>query len=475
MRICVLQPDYSTSSVDYQNYDPPRNLSHLMPEAEFHHVLLNKLTTYKQLKELKKNNYDIFVNLCEGYLEWEVPSIDVVYTLELLNLPFTGPTSLLYDPPKELMKYVAYCEGVKTPAYAIIENINEVDDSCKHLQYPLFVKPAKAGDSLGIDEKSLTNNKEELQQKITSIIDEYGPLLIEEYINGREFTVMLAANANNVKEVKVFAPVEYIFPEGNSFKTYALKTSELHPNANIAVKDKELDKKLRTAAQAIFKGFNGAGYARLDFRMNDKNELYFLEINFTCSVFYTDGYEGSADYILKHDGFGQEKFLQHIIEEGIVRYQRRQKKYSLKGNAIAGYGIYANRDISKNEIVFAGEELPQRFVTRRYVDKNWNEKDKNVFNRYAYPVSSEVYLLWDNNPAEWAPQNHSCNANTTYDGLNVIAVKNIEKGEELTLDYTTFLDETMEPFSCTCGSANCKKLIKGLKSNSVTEREKQYS
>jgi hypothetical protein len=122
MRICVLQPDYSTSDVDYQHYDPTRDLSHLLPEAEFDHVLLNKLTTYKQLRNLAKKKYDIYVNLCEGYLDWTVPSIDVVYFLEQLKLPFTGPTSLLYDPPKELMKYVAYVQGIKTPAFALIES-----------------------------------------------------------------------------------------------------------------------------------------------------------------------------------------------------------------------------------------------------------------------------------------------------------------------------------------------------------------
>ena len=158
MKICVLQPDYSTSNVDYQNYDPQRDLSHLIPDAIFDHVLLNKLTTYRQLKELKKNNYNIFVNLCEGYLEWEIPSIDVIYAMEQLNLPFTGPSSLLYDPPKELMKYVAYTEGVNTPAYAIIENEDDIETDCKHLKFPLFVKPHKAGDSLGVDEKSLVND-----------------------------------------------------------------------------------------------------------------------------------------------------------------------------------------------------------------------------------------------------------------------------------------------------------------------------
>ena len=162
MKICVLQPDYSTTNVDYQYYDPARDLSHLLPGAEFDHVLINKLTTYKQLKELKKKKYDIFINLCEGYLEWEIPSIDVIYFMELLNLPFTGPTSLLYDPPKDLMKYVAYTEGINTPAFALIESLDEIEKNCRHLRYPLFVKPDKAGDSLGIDQHSLVHNKKEL-------------------------------------------------------------------------------------------------------------------------------------------------------------------------------------------------------------------------------------------------------------------------------------------------------------------------
>lgn len=471
MKICVLEPDYSTTDVDYKNYDPPRDLSALLPGDIVDTVFLNKLTTYKQLKELKKKNYDIFVNLCEGYLEWEVPSIDVIYTLELLNLPFTGPSTLLYDPPKELMKYVAYTEGVNTPAYVLIENENDIETASKLLKFPLFVKPAKAGDSLGVDDKSLVNDTDELRQKVATIIDEYGPLLAEEYISGREFTVMLAANEDG-KTVTVFKPVEYIFPEGNQFKTYALKTSELHPNANIACNDPELELKLKEAATQIFRSFGGVGYARLDFRVDDKKEIYFLEINFTCSVFYKDGYEGSADYILKHDGFGQAAFLKHIIKEGIARHRRRQKKYHMKGNSIAGYGIYATQDLAPNELIFKGEEMNQRIVTRRYVEQNWDIKEKEIFAKYAYPLSNEVYLLWDDNPSGWAPQNHSCDPNTGYVGLNVVALRAIKKGEELTLNYASFLDETMEPFNCRCGAPNCRGLITGITHNSVTEREK---
>lgn len=470
MKVCVLQPDYSTSAVDYQYYDPPRNLSALLPDAEVDHVFLNKLTTYKQLRALQHKGYDIFVNLCEGYLEWEVPSIDVMYTLELLGLPFTGPSTLLYDPTKELMKYVAYCEGVATPAYVLIEKEADLATACAQLRFPLFVKPAKAGDSLGIDEHSLVHTKEAFVEKIHAAWPEYEQMLAEEYIAGREFTILIAANADG-QTATTFKPVEFIFPHGFAFKTYALKTSELHPEANIPCNDPAIEQELREAAQKIFKGFNGVGYARLDFRLNEKGGLYFLEINFTCSVFYSDGYEGSADYILKYDGIGQAGFLRHMIAEGIARHQRIHKKYSIKGNAIAGYGIYAIRNIQPNELIFNGEGLSQRLVTRRHVEKNWGQTEKEIFRRYAYPVSNEVFLLWDNDPAAWAPQNHSCQPNTAYDGLNVIATKPISAGQELTLDYSSFLDERMEPFQCRCGAANCQGLITGIPGNSITARE----
>lgn len=470
MKVCVLQPDYSTSGVDYKNYDPPRDLQSLLPEAKVDTVFLNKLTTYKQLKELSKQGYDIFVNLCEGYLEWEVPSIDVIYSLELLELPFTGPSSKLYDPPKELMKYLAFCENIKTPGYVLVKEISDLEEVSSQLSFPVFVKPAKAGDSLGIDQHSLVNNKEALKIKCADILDEYGPLLVEEYIDGKEFTVLVAANPDG-HSCRVFKPVEYRFPEGRSFKTYELKTSELHPDCNFPCEDPELEKQLRAAAEKVFNGFNGVGYARLDFRVNAKNEIYFLEINFTCSVFYKDGYEGSADYILKFDGIGQSGFLHHMIAEGIARHGRKKKAYIIKGNSIAGYGIYASRDIQKGEIIFKGEGRSQRIITKRFVEKNWNEDEKLHFRRYAYPISDEVFILWDEDPSEWAPQNHSCDPNTRFDGLNVLAINNIRKGAELTLDYADFLDDNMEPFDCHCGTSKCRGTISGKNSNSLTTRE----
>lgn len=468
MKICVLLPDYTTSNVDYQNYDPPRNLARLLPTNEVDTVFLNKLTTYRQLKELASKDYDVFVNLCEAYLEWEVPGIDVIYSLEFLNLPFTGPTSILYDPTKEMMKLVAHYEQVKTPAYCLIDATSQVEALIKHLRFPLFVKPSKAGDSLGIDAYSLVQDLPALQYKLATTLPEYPELLVEEYINGREFTVLIAANADG-KTATTFKPVEFIFPKGSSFKTYALKTSDLHIDANIPLMDEDLEKRLQTATQKIFQAFGGVGYARLDFRMDDSGEIYFLEINFTCSVFYENGYEGSADYILQFDGIGQQAFLHHIIEEGIARHERKKKKYVLKNNAISGYGIYASKNMLPGELIFKGEEMAQRIVTKKWVDENWTESEKLNFRRYAYPLGKEVFLLWSNLPQDWAPQNHSCNANTAFAGLNVIAKRAIASGEELTLDYAEFLDEHAEPFQCLCGVPNCRGEIRGSSKSRFSE------
>ncbi len=471
MKVCVLQPDYSTTDVDYKYYDPPRNLSLLLPGHIVDHVFLNKLSVYKKLKELQKKNYDIFVNLCEGYLEWSVPSIDVIHCFEMLNLPYTGPTPSLYDPSKELMKYVAYTCGVQTPAYVLVKHAEQRSEVLSKLKFPLFIKPAKAGDSLGIDGDSLVKNEKNLKKKIDELLIDYQEILVEQYIAGREFTVLVVAEAAT-NDCTAYNPLEFVFPEGKKFKTYSLKTSELHKESNIPCEEPQLAQRLQDAAKKIFKAFNGEGYARLDFRVNDKNEIFFLEINFTCSVFYDKGYEGSADYILLNDAEGKEGFLKKIIEEGIYRHEEKQKKYVIKCEAVSGYGIYAARNIARGEVIFKGEERPHRLITKKYAEQNLSEEARENFRKYAWPISSEVYNLWNNSPAEWAPQNHSCSPNTKYEGLDVIALKPICANEELTLDYTSFVNDEMEVFVCNCGAENCKKIIQGVQGNSLNYREK---
>jgi len=472
MKVCVLQPDYGSSEVDYRSYDPPRDLSRLLPGDQVDHVFLNKLTTYKQIKALRRKDYDIFVNLCEAYLEWDIPSLDVVYSLELLDLPHTGPSSLLYDPPKLLMKYVAYTAGVPVPGYAVVGRTDDLESATRHLSFPLFVKPANAGDSLGVNERSLVHSPEELRERVDAVIEEYDAALVEKFISGREFTVLVAADPDPGKPPLAFLPVEFVFPKGEEFKTYDLKVHQWHPECNVPCSDPDLDARLRDASRRIFKGFDGMGYARLDFRVDGAGKIYFLEINFACSIFYPEGFEGSADYILKLDGIGQEGFLRHILEEGMARHGRKKKKYRVTGNSLEGFGICAAQDLAAGEVIWRGEERAQRLATLSHIENTWSPEEKETFRRYAYPVSEKVFILWETDPREWSPQNHSCDPNTAFKGLDVIALRDIPEGEELTLDYASFYNEQMEPFECRCGAPNCRGLIRGIPGNTLTARER---
>ncbi len=471
MKVCVLQPDYVDSMVDYRNYDPRRSLAHLLPGCTVDHIFLKKTSVYHQIRETARKGYDIYVNLCEGYLEWDIPSVDVIWSLENLGLPYTGPSIRLYDPSKPLMKYVAYTQGVLFPAFVEASTEKECLRALDRLRFPLFVKPSHAGDSLGIDAASLVKDEAALMEKCARILGEFDRILIEEYIEGREFTVLVAGNPDDPTRPLILKPLEFLFRGDEQFKTYDLKIHRHHAELNVPVEKPETDARLREAARLIFTGFLGEGYSRMDFRMDVGGDIYFLDINFACSIFYDKGHEGSADYILNYDPMGASGFLRHVIEEGRARYLRRRKKYERRGDSISGFGIYAREDIPKGDTIFRGEERPHRLVTRSHVEKNWPADQIEVFRRYAFPVSEEAFIIWDENPDEWAPQNHSCDPNTAYDGLNVVALKDIRAGEELTLDYAAFCDEHMMPFDCRCGSDRCRTRIVGTPRNSVSYRE----
>ena len=57
--------------------------------------------------------------------------------------------------------------------------------------------------------------------------------------------------------------------------------------------------------------------------------------------------------------------------------------------------------------------------------------------------------------------NHSCDPNTWLDGLDVIARRDIARGAAITMDYATFSGPGMEPFDCRCGTALCRRVIRG--------------
>jgi D-alanine-D-alanine ligase-like ATP-grasp enzyme len=337
-KICVLQPSYEGSVVDYGKYDRARDLGTLLPGSFVEHVFLRKATVFHQLREQRRRGFDVFVNLCEGDLDWDIPSVDVIHALDRLALPYTGPTASLYDPTKDLMKRVARHAGVAVPESVLARSAEDVARAATTLRFPLFVKRNHGGESIGIDEDSICADGAQLTRRAQAIMDEFDEAMIDEYIAGREFSVLVCASPDPGGDPIALRPLEFVFPSGVRFKTYLLKAASYLPDSNVPVTDAALDQQLREAGLAVFRGFEGVGYCRMDFRLGEDGIVRLIDVNFTCSVFYAEGSYGTADYILAHDGLGQSGFLRRIIDEGLARHRRAREAPALSGHARNGNG-----------------------------------------------------------------------------------------------------------------------------------------
>lgn len=129
-------------------------------------------------------------------------------------------------------------------------------------------------------------------------------------------------------------------------------------------------------------------------------------------------------------------------------------KVEIRDNGINGRGIFAKEFIKKGEIVFI---KGGHILTREEIFSS------GVINSY-FPISDEYFLGAKNKEEENLVklfENHSCNPNCGLRGeITFVAMRNIEKDEELTTDYA-FIDNEDYKFECTCGSMNCRKIITG--------------
>lgn len=314
MKVCVLSdPEWGDP------FDP----SYYLEGYEWDMHDLHRPHVYEELKALSKQGYDIFLNMCDGAADENRPGLDVVLALEALNLPFTGAASHYYEPTREQMKSICRVNGTLAPLGITLKSANNLESKIKRMRFPLIVKHPNSYGSVGLIKESRVTCVGELRVQVERMIGLFGGAMVEEFIEGGEYSVLVSENPDDPSNPVTYVPVEVIFPPGESFKHTDMKWYRYEELQCNPVTDPELSARLQEMSASLFVGLNGTGYGRCDIRMNAEGELYMLEINPQGAIFYPPEAPGMADYILRFDPRGHAGFVDLLFRSALARHKQR--------------------------------------------------------------------------------------------------------------------------------------------------------
>lgn len=461
MRICILDSSYELSESVFKGVDIPVDPQLYLAGHDCEHHFLHKATAVQRVFALAKQGFDLFINLCDGEWDEDRAGIEVVQALERLGVPFTGANAAFYATNREKLKMACHYWSVQTPSAVFAYDDQGIALAAQNLRYPLLVKHYNGYGSIGLTHASRVSDEAALYQQTHQMIATYGGALIEEFIDGREFTVLVAENPDDPTAPIAYLPVEFRFPVGETFKHFGMKW-ETYVDLNcVPVTDTALVARLEAMAKRVFLGVGGVSYGRCDIRMNQQGELFILEINPNCGIFYPPEAMGSADLALTHDPRGHKHFVDMLLRAALKRRGKTRPKWQVVLNTQQQYGIYATQSMETGELIEQYEEQPHMLVSKTHVLQHWDAQQKQWFHQYAYPLTDEIYVMWSQEPAQWRPINHACDPNAWFAGLNLVARRSIASGEQITVDYGTFRNAIMTEFVCTCGAAGCRGIIRG--------------
>ncbi len=234
----------------------------------------------------RKNPPDVVFNLIEFFRD--DPKLEYLITglLTLYGVRYTGspPFTLALCLRKGMTKQLLLANNVPTPRYRLL---TEHRIPRRHgLHYPMIVKPAREDASSGVDKNSVVYNMEYLTERVEKMFKEYAPpILIEEYIEGRELHVSILGN----DPPEVLPIIEFDFsglPKDHpNIISYEAKWNplkeEFHRIHSICPANltKRAEKKVKEAALEAYKITGCRDYARLDIRLTPDNKVYVLEVN----------------------------------------------------------------------------------------------------------------------------------------------------------------------------------------------------
>lgn len=221
--------------------------------------------------------WDLVFNIAEGLRglarEAQVPAL-----LEAYGVPYTfsDPLTLALTLDKGLTKRIVRDHGIPTAPFTVVHNETEL--AAVDLDYPLFAKPLAEGTGKGISAHSHISWPRQLNAVCRDLLARFEqPVLLEQYLPGREFTVGIVGNGEAARAIGV---MEIVFTERAEAFGYSYENKEHYEERVVyrLVDDGEARMAAETAL-AAWRALRCRDAGRVDLRSNGRGTPQFLEVN----------------------------------------------------------------------------------------------------------------------------------------------------------------------------------------------------
>ncbi len=227
-------------------------------------------------QELRQDRPEVVLNLVDSVKGNEYLSATIPATLELLEIPYTGAGILgkALDTNKFLIKKLLQQNGVPVPNYQMFNNPNDPLDPT--LRFPLISKLNEIHGAVEITQNAVSESEKHLRQRLNFLIKTYEqPVIVEEFIVGREITAILLEGLNK----KVYLAEKVFHKSGEKYIFSTFEDQWLKRANEVFHYQKYRDPLLNEYVKRAFEITKMADYAKFDVRLDSSGRYFFLDCN----------------------------------------------------------------------------------------------------------------------------------------------------------------------------------------------------
>jgi D-alanine-D-alanine ligase len=274
---------------------------------------------------LVESKPDAVFNLCESIHGDNRFEALIPLLMDLASIAYTGSCSfgLALALRKEKVKEILRGRDIPAPRGDVITSVGEC--AALRLSFPLIVKPAREDASVGISSASVVHDAQALEKRVACVLENYRqPVLVEEYIEGREIYVSILERPDQEPQVFPFFEIDFSdMPEDRpkivSFEGKWVEDS-IEYKGTRPVRCEKMSPELRArVAKTALDAFRAIGlrdYARMDLRLSPDGTPYVIDVNPNCDLSdLAGGYSKAA----KAAGLSYRDLILHIVGLALAR------------------------------------------------------------------------------------------------------------------------------------------------------------